>query len=337
MTAYLCPVFQEPQFTDNDEFLAGGLLWFYEAGSSTLATAYTDEAGSVAWSNPIVLNSRGESGGTIWLTGGTQYRIVLENKPIYGQTHGAVITDHDYISGINDPSVFSSDANWILFAGTPTYVSATSFTVAGDQRDIFAEHRRVYTINSGGTVYSSVDTAVFGSGLTTVTIINDSGVLDVGLSAVYYSSIAPIALPNSYDELTATDLDATNLTSVATINTTAIADFWTDANNTFVPNADPLATYFIFANNLRFYKEMMTVTVPSGSVSGAIVTESFSSPFPTACLQVIACWGDFLQHYTDEKFHVNSFNANGVTFRFFYTGTPVADIDYKIRILAIGY
>jgi hypothetical protein len=142
---------------------------------------------------------------------------------------------------------------------------------------------------------------------------------------------------HKYDELTVTDLDVTNLTSVATINTLPIADVWTNSNNTFIPNADPLAAFFIFNNDLRLYKEMMTVTVPSGSASGAVVTKSFSTPFPTACLQVIACWGDFNRHYTDEMLHVNSFDEDGVTFRIYYTGTPGTNIDYKVRVLAIGY
>lgn len=211
MTAYLCPVFQETQFTDNDEFLAGGLLWFYEAGTSTLATAYTTEDQSAAWPNPIVLNSRGESGGTIWLAQGQAYRIVLEGKPAYGQTHGAVITEHDDITGINDPSVGATDGNWILFDGSPNYINATSFSVSGDFRDIFTEHRRLYTNNTGGVVYSSVVSASYGSGVTTVVVTNDSGTLDVGLSTVYYSFSDPIALPNTYDALTVTTLTATTV------------------------------------------------------------------------------------------------------------------------------
>jgi microcystin-dependent protein len=40
-------------------------------------------------------------------------------------------------------------------------------------------------VNSGGTIYSTIVSSVFGA-LTTVTVINDSGVLDSGLSAVAY-------------------------------------------------------------------------------------------------------------------------------------------------------
>lgn len=195
MTAYLCPVFQEPQLSDNDEFLAGGLLWFYEAGTNTPTMPYTTPAGDVPYSNPIVLDSRGSPGITIWLAGGQSYRIVLEDKPYYGQTHGTVITEHDNITGINDPSVNTVDSNWILFDGNPTYVSGTSFSVTGDQRSIFSDRRRLYSNNTGGVIYSSIVSASYASGVTTVTVTNDSGSLDTGLSSVYYSFSLPVALP----------------------------------------------------------------------------------------------------------------------------------------------
>ena len=254
MTAYLCPVFQEPQFTDNDEFLAGGLLWFYEAGTSTLATAYTTEDQSAAWPNPIVLNSRGESGGTIWLAQGQAYRIVLEGKPAYGQTHGAVITEHDDITGINDPSVGATDGNWILFAGEPTYISGTSFSVPGDFRDVFAERRRVYSINNSGVVYSSVSSASYAAGVTTVNVVNDSGTLDVGLSAVYYSFSLPIALPTDIYSLGTTfnnpgyiwNSDGTTIQwGVTSTNTGGVTvTLPLENTSTFVVMASPAESHF---------------------------------------------------------------------------------------------
>jgi hypothetical protein len=42
--------------------------------------------------------------------------------------------------------------------------------------------RRLKTTNSGGTIYSTITNSVFGA-LTTVTVVNDSGTLDSGLSA----------------------------------------------------------------------------------------------------------------------------------------------------------
>lgn len=333
MTAYLCPVFQEPQFTDNDEFLAGGLLWFYEAGTSTLATAYTTETGDVAWSNPIVLDSRGESGGTIWLKAGQSYRIVLEGKPAYGQTHGAEITEHDNITGVNDPSVGATDGNWILFAGEPTYISATSFSVSGDFRDVFTEYRRLYSVNAGGVIYSSVSSASYASGVTTVVITNDSGTLDVGLSAVYYAFELPIALPRTYDALTVTDITVTN------VNGLPATDMWTDSNNTFGTSTSPNIGYVISANGFRFYRASFAVTLGTG-VTSKTGTHTFSSPMPTACLQVVACFGAttgiIVKSYSPVIF-VTNFTVNGFDYEIQYTNTLVASENITVHVIAMGY
>src|SRR5207237_1260855 len=61
----------------------------------------------------------------------------------------------------------------------------------------FTTGRRVKTTNTAGTRYGTISTSVFGA-LTTVTIINDSGTLDAGLSAVWYSilSVNHDSIPN---------------------------------------------------------------------------------------------------------------------------------------------
>ena len=132
MTTYLCPILQDSQFTDNGNFLASGLIWFYEAGSTTPLAAYTSQTGASAWTNPIVLDVRGETGGTIWLAAGQAYKMVLEGPPEYGQSHGVVISTFDNIQGVNDPAspTGSTAQNWFTFAGSPVYVSGTQFTLS---------------------------------------------------------------------------------------------------------------------------------------------------------------------------------------------------------------
>ena len=70
---------------------------------------------------------------------------------------------------------------WINPALTPTYVSANSFTLAGNQTALYAVGRRVRTFNTGGTVYGTISASAYTT-LTTVTITPDSGALDSGLS-----------------------------------------------------------------------------------------------------------------------------------------------------------
>ena len=53
--AYLSPILQDPQFNNDATFLAGGLIWFYAAETTTPILAYTGPDASIAWTNPIVL------------------------------------------------------------------------------------------------------------------------------------------------------------------------------------------------------------------------------------------------------------------------------------------
>jgi microcystin-dependent protein len=195
--AYLSPILQQSQFDDNGNFLAGGLIWSYVAGTTTPLTVYTTSDASTAWPNPIVLDARGECGGEIWLAAGSSYKFVLEGAPQYGQTHGPVVSTFDEVTGVNDTVTVPSTNNWIEFTGTPTYISATSFSVAGDQRTTFQVYRRLRSSNSAGTIYSSILTSTYSTGITTVTVLNDTGTLDSGLSSVYYSFVEtdPSAIP----------------------------------------------------------------------------------------------------------------------------------------------
>jgi hypothetical protein len=95
----------------------------------------------------------------------------------------------DNITGINDPTGASTADQWVIYQGAPTFISSTSFSVAGDQRNTFQIGRRVRSTNSGGTIYSTITNAVFGAS-TTVTVVNDSGVLDSGLSQVSYGLLS---------------------------------------------------------------------------------------------------------------------------------------------------
>ena len=190
MTTYLCPILQDSQFTDNGNFLASGLIWFYEAGSTTPLAAYTSQTGASAWTNPIALDVRGETGGTIWLAAGQAYKIVLEGPPEYGQAHGVVISTFDNIQGVNDPAspTGGTAQNWYTFAGSPVYVSGTQFTLSGDQTSTFQVNRRIRTQNSSGVVYGTITASTYTT-LTTITVANDSGALDNGLNSVDYGLI----------------------------------------------------------------------------------------------------------------------------------------------------
>ena len=198
-TTYLSPILNDAQFNDDGTFLVGGLIWFYEAGTTTPATAYTTNTNSTPWSNPIVLDVRGETGGEIWLDPSISYKMVLEAVPLAGATHGVVMSTFDNIEGINLPQTSSIPSDWALFPGTPTRLTDTSFSVPGDHRSIFQFNRRTQTINAGGTIYSTVKAATYSLGVTNVTVVNDTGVLDAGLNIVYYGVVetSPSSIPRA--------------------------------------------------------------------------------------------------------------------------------------------
>lgn len=183
MALYLAPIINSQQEDANGDPLTGGTIEVYFAGTSTAANTYSDQAGANPNTWPIVLNTIGVNNqGAVWLTGGFAYKFVIKNAA--GVTQRTI----DNVSGVNDTTI--SMDQWVLFQAAPTYVSATSFTVVGDQTQVFQPRRRVKTTNTGGAVYSTVISAAYSAPNTTVTVRNDSGVLDSGLSQVFYGLIS---------------------------------------------------------------------------------------------------------------------------------------------------
>lgn len=183
MPQFLAPILNTQIENSNGAPLSGGTVEVYLAGTSTPAATTSDKAGLVPNTNPIVLNTLGlNNQGAVWLTGGAFYKFIIKDSV------GIVQRTIDNISGIND-TTFAVD-QWIVYQGAPTFVSTTSFTVAGDQTSIFQVGRRVKTTNTGGTVYSTITGSSYSAPNTTVTVANDSGVLDSGISQVSYGIIS---------------------------------------------------------------------------------------------------------------------------------------------------
>lgn len=224
MTVKCSPFGPKPQFEDgNGNPAVGYTLGFFAAGSSTPQNTYTDAGGLSANANPLTLNSLGQPTNEIWFTSGLTYKAILKDAS------GVVVWTIDNLSGINDTT--SSQDEWVAFTGTPTFVSTTSFTLTGDQTGTFQVGRRVKTTNTGGTIYSSITASVFGV-VTTVTVVNDSSVLDAGLSAVSYGLLSATnpTVPNTKVEqktqtvvsATTTDLTAVASRSIIISGTTTI-------------------------------------------------------------------------------------------------------------------
>jgi hypothetical protein len=265
MAVKLSPWGNQQFFDENGDPAVGWKIYTYQAGSSTEQTTYTTEAGDVAQSNPIVLNALGfPTNGQIWLTEGLTYKLVLKNaSDVEKKTE-------DNLSGVNDNS--SATSQWTSSGVTPTYVSATSFTLAGDQTSDFHVGRRLQFTTTAGTVYGTIATSAYTT-LTTVTMTMDSGdALDSGLSSVSLSILRADkpALPNSDAARTALgaaalagssaqDFAAKNLTASGYMSSTA-----GDLNTVTAVNlADASAT--LTAAQLTGSK-LFTIT-PTGNVT----------------------------------------------------------------------
>lgn len=207
-----------PFLDGNGDPYSGAKLFVYTAGSTTKVTVYQDEAGGVSHANPIILNSRGEiangSGATklIWQPEGTTLDFVLAPSTDTDPPVSAIDTYEDVI-GINDTT--TTVDQWVLGA-TPTFINTTSFSLVGDQTTNYHVGRRVKTTNSGGTIYSTIIASAYTT-LTTVTVVNDSGVLDSGISASSYGLLS--ATNNSVPDSPYLDnLEGADVASATTAN-----------------------------------------------------------------------------------------------------------------------
>lgn len=81
---YLSPTPVQQYFDADGNLLVGGLLFIYEASTTTKQAAFTDASGTTPLPNPIILNARGEvapsATGTscgLWLDPTLSYKMVL--------------------------------------------------------------------------------------------------------------------------------------------------------------------------------------------------------------------------------------------------------------------
>lgn len=116
-------------FTNSGAVLTGGKIYTYAAGTSTPEPTYTTASGTIAWTNPIVLDAAGRvpDGGEIWLTDGVAYKFVLKTS------NDVLIATYDNISGINSNFVnFTNDQEiQVATAGQTVFTLTTMAYLPG--------------------------------------------------------------------------------------------------------------------------------------------------------------------------------------------------------------
>lgn len=193
--AQLSPIFNLPFFTDNNgDPLAGGRIFTYEAGStSILKTTYVDAGETAENPNPIVLDAAGRlPGGTsIWLEDGELYNLVLTMPD--GTT---VLKSFDDVSGVIVSTGGGEGGGPTVWVETPgaTYLSPSSVLVPGNFASQYALGNRVRVTQPGGLSYGVVTSVSFASGNTTVAVQLDGPSFTPGLTKVEYSIL--FAAPN---------------------------------------------------------------------------------------------------------------------------------------------
>jgi hypothetical protein len=173
-------------FDDNGVPLAGGLIYTYQAGSSTPLATYTTNGGTIANANPIVLDASGRTPQQIWLLTGFSYKFVLQNAD------AVLIQTLDNIYPILQNAPASAPAvptgGIILWSGSTGSIPATWYLCDGtngtpDLRNSFIVGAgSTYAVNATG---GSADAIVVSH---THTATSTSTVTDPGhIHAVQYS------------------------------------------------------------------------------------------------------------------------------------------------------
>jgi hypothetical protein len=98
--------------------LAGGLLYTYQAGTTTALATYTSNDGLIPCANPIVLGVNGIPATEIWLTSTNNYKFVLANSA------NVVLYTYDNINGIPPASsvVNVPSGGIIIWSGLSTAI-----------------------------------------------------------------------------------------------------------------------------------------------------------------------------------------------------------------------
>ena len=140
------------QFFDNNGVpLAGGLIYTYAAGTTTPQATYTTSAGTVAHTNPIVLNSAGRvPGGELWLVIGLNYKFVLQTST------ATTIATYDNIYGSGSRVAFLNN-----FTGTGSQTNFTLTVAPSDENNTQVyingvyQQKNTFSLNGAELIFST--------------------------------------------------------------------------------------------------------------------------------------------------------------------------------------
>ena len=192
MTVSISPVWNGTQFFNNDGLpLNGGKIWQYQAESTSIEqNTYSDDTGSTANANPIVLDSSGRIPVEMYLTDGLAYNLVLTLND--GTT---VLAYVDNVIGVKAASPGGiGGAVWNTITDTPSFVNITTLLIPNDYVAEFAIGNRVQVVYTGYSLYGTVGAVSYSSPNTQVVLVNDGASQNSGMTAILWSE-ATVAGP----------------------------------------------------------------------------------------------------------------------------------------------
>lgn len=179
-----------------------------EDGMPVVVTLYRATTGS-----PVTISINGDTPLTITTASGGNASALAAGMTLLGVVHSSdhtfrLLTDQASAALVSQAEAArdqatavaarNDDLPWVKYGDAPTYASATSFTVAGDQTAVYVVGRRVRLKGTTPfTVFGTVSSASYLAPNTTVTVSLDSGALNSTLNEVAAGVIpAGESIPN---------------------------------------------------------------------------------------------------------------------------------------------
>lgn len=228
MAVNLSPIGNGFQFFDNNGLpLNAGKIYTYQAGSSTPMATYTDNAGLVANSNPIILGTDGRPPNEIWFSDGFFYKFILKDSndvtiQTYDNLYGIIGTAPAAATPIPtgcilmwSGSIGSIPSGWALCNGS---------NGTPDLRDRFVVGAgSTYAVDASG---GSADAIVVSHTHT----INDPGHTHNGLSGVYINLVGDSSGTYTFANGVSGKLNATTASATTGISLNSAGISGTNAN-----------------------------------------------------------------------------------------------------------
>ena len=289
MAVNLSPVFgvAGQLFDNNGNPLAGGKIFTYLAGTTTNATTYTSSNGSIAHSNPIILDGAGRvPSGEIWLTDGITYKFVVQDSAnnLIGTYDNLVGINSNFVAFTNSQEIQTATAGQTVFnLTTMTYAPGTNslsvFVDGVNQYGPGAQYAYVETDENTVTFVSGLH--VGASVKFTTSQLNSSGAADaaqVTYDPPFTGSVATNVEAKLAQTVSLLDFGA-DLTGATDSTTKIQAALNSGAKTIFAPSGTYQFTTITIPENVSLVGEGSTNTIFQTSTSAEAIT--FSGTYNT--------------------------------------------------------